>query len=270
MSKMRLTALVLVLLVPVALMAQTAPVKGDAILKHPIGVIAVKSTELLAAGQVDAYQALRTKEDQDEWKKASAAEKQASGRRLRENAPSPAVLADLLRQAGELTVNGDMAILGAATPAGLLRQTFAREGGAWRVSFGPYFEATLPPAVRVEGPALTNHPSIAVVLSYVDLVQAGKTDEAITRFGSANAQANWKEQPASEKRDSAAFRKRILPTRAELTRAIASGGVLLVEGERATLNVIKMDPATASKSTGSSTTVAIPLALENGAWKIAQ
>jgi hypothetical protein len=267
-----LTVLTLVALslLPATVTAQTAPLKGDAILKHPIGLLAVKATDLIAADQIDAYQALRTKEDQNEWKKASAAEKQQSGRRLKENAPTPAVFADIVRKAGELTINGDTAVLGASTPAGLLRQVFSREGGAWRVSFGPYFEPTRPPAVRVEGPALTNHPAIAVVLQYVDLVQANKTEEAITRFGSTNAQADWKAQPASEKRESAAFRKRILPTRADLTRSIAAGGVLLVEGDHATLNVIKMDPATATKSTGSSTTVAIPLALENGTWKIAQ
>jgi hypothetical protein len=265
-----LVALVSLCLLPTALTAQTAPVKGEAILKHPIGVLAVKATDLIAAGQIDAYQAMRTKEDQDEWKKASAAEKQQLGRRLKENAPTPPVFADLVRKGGELTITGDRAVLGASTPAGLLRQMFSREGGAWRVSFGPYFEATLPPAVRVEGPALTKHPSIAIVLQYVDLVQADKTEEAITRFGSTSAQEEWKAQPASERRESAAFRKRMLPARAELTRAIASGGLLLIEGDRATLNVIKMAPATATKGTGSSTTIAIPLALENGVWKIAQ
>lgn len=257
-------------LLPVALSAQTAPVTGDAILKHPIGLIGVKSVDLLAAGQVEAYQALRTKEDQDEWKKTPASEKKDYSDRLRSNAPSPAVFADLVRRGGRLTINGESALLEASTPAGEMRQMFAREGSAWRVSFGPYFEPTLPPAVRVEGPALTSHPSIAVVLQYVDLVHADKTDEALARFGSAKAQTAWKGEPAGEKRESAAFRKRMLPTRAELTRAIGSGGVLLVEGESATLNVIKMEPATAARSTGSSTTVAIPLVLENGAWRIAQ
>ena len=53
-------------------------------------------------------------------------------------------------------------------------------------------------------------------------------------------------------------------------KAVASGGVLLVEGETATLNLITIQPATEKNSTGTSTTVAIPLALENGQWKIAQ
>ena len=267
---LRLSALLTLCLLPASLFAQANPVKGNAILTHPVGQLGVKAVDLLAAGQVDAYQALRTRDDQNEWKKASAAEKRDMGERMRRNAPSPTTFAGLVRESGELTVNGDTAMLAATTAAGDMRAMFAREGGAWRVSFGPYFEPTLPPAVRIEGPALTSHPAIPVVQQYLDLVHADKTADAIARFGTAKAQAAWKAEPASEQRASAAFRKRLLPTRADLTRTLASGGLLLVEGDTATLNIIKMEPATAARGTGSSTTVAIPLALENGAWKIAQ
>ncbi len=265
----RATVLTSLLIAPTALMAQ-APIKGEAILQHQLGVMGTKAAEVLAAGQFDAYTAMRTKEDQDDWKKQSAADKKDYGERLKSNAPTPAGFADMVRTAGELTINGDSAMLEATTAAGALRQMFRREGGAWRISFGPYFEPELPPAVRVEGSALASHPSVAVVLGYNDLVQAGKMDEALAQFGSAKAQAAWRTQPASEKRESAAFRKRMLPTRAQLTQSIRSGGLLLVEGDTATLNVIKIDPATASQSTGTSTTVAIPLTLEGGVWKIAQ
>src|SRR5689334_21235274 len=117
----------------------------------------------------------------------------------------------MVRAGGELTDDGETASLMATTPAGKMRQTLEREGGQWRVSFGPMFmanrggAAAAAPATRVEGPALANHPARTVVLQYVDLVHAGKIDEAIARFGSTQAQAKWKALPASEKKESADF-----------------------------------------------------------------
>ena len=254
--------------------AQPAPVKGDAILKHPLGVLATKVVDLIAAGKYDEVMALRTKSDQTDWKAASAAEKKEFGDRMKQNAPSARAFADMVRAGGELTIDGESASLMATTPAGMMRQAFEREGGQWRVSFGPMFMAAAgaaaAPAARIEGAALAKHPASAVVLQYADLVHAGKVDEAIAKLGSTQAQAKWKALPAGEKKESAAFRARMLPARAELAKAIQAGGLLLVEGDVATLNLIKIEPATAQNSKGSSTTVAIPLTLENGQWKIAQ
>jgi hypothetical protein len=258
------------LLISATVAAQTAPITGEAILRHPVGVLGTRSVEVIAAGKFDDYSAMRTKDDQAEWKATSAAEKKSFGDRLKENAPTPAAFADLVRKAGELTINGDMAVLAATTPAGTLRQVFALEGGQWRLSFGPYFMAERAPGSRVEGADLARHPAVAVVLQYNDLVQAGNTDGALARFGTTKAQTEWKALPASEKRESAAFRKRLLPARAALASAIASGGLLLVEGDEATLNVMAIQAATATNPTATSSTIAIPLALENGAWKIAQ
>lgn len=275
LNRIRLAAAAALLLLPAAAGAQTSPIRGDAILTHPIGVLATKTVELIAAGQFDAVMALRTKMDQDEWKTTPAAEKQEFGNRLKARAPSPAAFADLVRTAGELTIDGESASLEASTPAGMLRQAFALEDGQWRVSFGPMFLAEAGAAApvnitRVEGAELSSHPASAVVLQYADLVHAGKVDEAMARLASADALAKWKTLPASEKAESAAFRARMLPTRDAIAKALASGGVLLVEGETATLNLITMAPATASNSTGTSTTVVIPLTLENGQWKLAQ
>ena len=265
---------VALLLLPLPAVAQ-APVKGEAILKHPLGVLAARVVDLIAAGKYDEVMALRTKSDQTDWKAASAAEKKEFGDRMKQNAPSAKAFADMVRAGGELSIEGESASLMATTPSGMMRQTFEREGGQWRVSFGPMFMASesgpaaAPPA-RIEGPALAKHPSVDVVLQYADLVRSGNVEAALARFGSTQAQAKWKALPASEKKESAAFRARMLPARPALTKAIQSGGVLLVEGERATLNVITIEPATEKNSKGTSTTVAIPLTRENGQWKIAQ
>ena len=274
MQKVSLSILVIasLLVLPSTALAQ-APVTGAAILKHPLGVLATKVVDLLAAGKIDEVMALRTKPDQADWKQASAAEKKEVGERMKANAPSPQAFAEMVRSGGELTIEGDSASLMATTPKGMMRQAFEREGGQWRVSFGPMLVAdrsSAPPPTRIEAPALAKHPAAAVVLQYADLVHAGRVEEALGKFGSTAAQAKWKALPASEKKESAAFRARVIPSRAELTKAFQSGGLLLVEGETATLNIIKIEPATEKNSRGSSTTVAIPLTLENGQWKIAQ
>ena len=46
--------------------------KGDAILKHPIGQLALKAADLMRAGKTDDVIALGTKSGLAEWKKATA------------------------------------------------------------------------------------------------------------------------------------------------------------------------------------------------------
>jgi hypothetical protein len=231
LQPIRLAATAALLMLPALAGAQSAPIKGDAILEHPLGVLASKSVDLVAAGQFDALMALRVKEDQADWKTASATDKKNWGARQKELAPTPAVFAELVRKAGELTVEGDSASLEATTSAGTLRQMFTREAGQWRIQV-------------VEGANLASHPASAVVLQYVDLLHAGKLDEAMARLGSTKAQAEWKALPASEKKESADFRMRTLPKRADVAKSLASGGVLLMQGDEATLNLITMTPAT--------------------------
>jgi hypothetical protein len=276
LQPIRLAATAALLMLPALAGAQSTPIKGEAILKHPLGVLGSKSADLIAAGQFDALMALRAKEDQADWKTASAADKKQWGARQKELAPAPALFADLVRKAGELTVEGDSASLEATTSAGTLRQMFTREAGQWRIQAGPMFmsaadtAAASAPMTRVEGDALASHPASAVVLQYLDLLYAGKLDEAMARLGSAKAQAEWKALPASEKKESAAFQMRMLPKRADVAKSLALGGVLLMQGDEATLNLITMTPATESNSKGSSTTIGIPLTLEQGQWKLAK
>lgn len=275
MSRLLLaTACAAVLVCPSISVAQDAPVKGAAVLAHPLGALATKCVDLIAAGRFDEVMAMRGADDRKEWKASSAADKQAFAARLKDRAPTPAVFAKMVREAGELSIDGDNASLIAETAAGMLRQTFVREAGQWRVEFGPMLLASegagAPPVTRVEGAELTRHPATALVLQYADLVHAGRLEQAIATLGSTTAQAAWKALPAAEKKESATFRRKMLPTRTALSAALAAGGVLLVEGETATLNVITMTPATATNSRGTSTTVAIPLVQEQGQWKLAQ
>ncbi len=71
---------------------------------------------------------------------------------------------------------------------------------------------------------------------------------------------------------SAAFRKQTLPSVAEFKSLLASGVLIIEDGERATLNVIKKEqrPTKPGTMEYSSTTVAIPFILDNGEWKLAR
>ena len=258
------------------LLAQT-PLKGEAALKHPASQLAIKIAGLLQAGKIDEYVALRTKSDIDEWKKMSAADRSDMSANFKERAPDPRALAAAIAKTGELTVNGSRAQLEAKLENGAeVIAMFELEGGSWRVNIGPMVLAGGAPAAtkeeRVNGPDILKHPIGTLALQYVDLVHGGKMDEAM-RLATTDAQAKWKAEPASERAESAAFRRKMLPTRADLMAALKSGGVLIIEDDaRATLNIVRTEQASSKPGTSSSssTTVFIPFAKENGQWRLAQ
>ncbi len=99
---------------------------------------------------------------------------------------------------------------------------FELEGGSWRASIGPMVLGGGAPAAtkeeRVNGPDILKHPIGTLALQYVDLVHGGKMDEAM-RLATTDAQAKWKAEPASERAESTAFRRKMLPTRADLMAA---------------------------------------------------
>ena len=283
--RFRWTAVSVRLLTAAALLTLASPIraqapgeiKGEAILKHPIGALALKAAELLAAGRIDEVFALRTKSEQADWKGASAGERKEVGDRLKSRAPDPKTLPAALRASGILNIEGNEATLRATTPTGDMLASFEMEGGAWKSSSGPMVlggSAAAAPAneTRITGPAILKHPIGPVALQYVDLVHGGKIDEAM-KLASTKAQADWKANPASERTASAEFRRKILPTRSELNTALQSGGTLIVEGnERATLNIIRIEQKSAAPGSvnASSTTVGIPFVMEGGQWKVAQ
>jgi hypothetical protein len=258
------------------LLAQS-PLKGEAVLKHPAGQLAIKVAGLLHAGKIDEAVALRTKSDIDEWKKMSAADRRDMSANYKERAPDPKVLAAAIAKTGELTVNGSIAQLEAKLDNGAeIVAMFELEGGSWRAGIGPMVLAGGAPAAtkeeRVSGPDILKHPIGTLALQYVDFVHGGKMDEAM-RLATTDAQAKWKAEPASERAESTAYRRKMLPTRADLVTALNSGGVLIIEDDvRATLNVVRTTQKSSKpgESSSSSTTVFIPFAKENGQWRLAQ
>ncbi len=258
------------------LFAQPNEIKGEAILKHPAGQLAVKAAGLLSAGKVEEVIALGGKASLDEWKKESAEDRKGMAEMMRRRAPAPETYSDAIRKAGVLAVQENSAVLRVDLAKGdAAIAYFEREGGTWRITNGPMVIAGAGEAAsetRVEGSDLLAHPVAALAIEYVELVHAGKIEDAMRRLASAEAQKAWKSEPASERTASAAFRKKTLPTLAEFKALLPSGVLIIEDGERGTLNVIKKEQRPTKPGTVeySSTTVAIPFVLENGAWKLAR
>ena len=259
-----------------ALLAQPDEIKGEAILKHPAGQLAVKAAGLLAAGKVDEVVALGPKSRQDEWKATPAADRTGIAAMMQRRAPAPATFSDSIRTAGVLTIFGDSAVLRVDLAKGDAAIVyFEREGGVWRLTNGPMVVAGAgEPAdeTRVEGAELMKHPIAALAVQYVELVHAGKTEDAMRQLGSAEAQKQWDAEPASERAARAAYRKKTLPPVAELKSLLPSSVLIIQGGEHATLNIIRNEQRPTAPGTVeySSTTVTIPFVLEDGVWKLAR
>ena len=87
------------------------------------------------------------------------------------------------------------------------------------------------------------------------------------------SQAKWKAEPASERAEIAAYCKKTVPKRAAMTAAIQSGGILIIEDDaRASLNLVQSEQRSTTPGVvrSTSTTTAIPFAMEDGRWRLAQ
>lgn len=279
----RSVCLLVVMIVAAALPAHaqddSAPLKGAAALAHPAVQLALKAAGLVKAGKLDEAIALRTRESQAEWKSMSAEDRRGLGASIAERTPDPKTFADDVRAGGELTVMGDSAVLGVSSAGRRAAAYFEREGGAWRITNGPIEFGAEPDPVtqtRLENEGLLSHPIWPIALDYLDLVHAGKIDAA-KKLATADVQAKWEAEPASEKAESLKFLRANLPTRAEVAEAVKDGGalrgVLLIEDDtRATLNLIRTERREEGpgQMTVSSTTTTIAFAKEDGTWRLAQ
>jgi hypothetical protein len=283
-----LRATLVALPLPLFAIAATAPViaqaptviKGEAILAHPAGKLAIQTAELLAAGKIEDAIRLRTVKDQEEWKKESAAERQEMTARIRERAPDPKLLAEALRKGGILTVyparGTDLTRATLKSPygkGGEIMAIFASDKGKWYGSMGPSVMAgagATDKEVRITGADILKHPIHDLALQYSDAIHSG-APEAFLKLTSAKSQDAWKAEPESERREIVAYYRKTIPKRAALAAAILTGGILLIEDDSvATLNVVTTESL--SKEPGvvqsTSTTVGIPFVFENGQWRV--
>lgn len=253
-------------------------ITGEAALGHPAVQLALKAAELMKAGKIDDAFALRTKSEQSDWKALSASDRIDMGAGMVARTPDPKALAEAIRANGSLALIGDMAILNATLPGAKAMAYFERQGGAWFLTNGPMAFPDAEPVdeVRVEDADILTHPIGKLALEYLDLIHAGKIDDA-KRLATSDVQAEWKSESAGGRAESLAFFRANLPTRAIVAAGLQAGtdprGVLLIQDDAtAMLNLItstqeKTGPST---TTYSSTTTGISFAKENGEWRLSQ
>ena len=255
-------------------------IKGEAILSHPAGKLAIQTAGLLSAGKVEEAIRLRTASDQAEWKKESASDRKEMTARMKERAPDPKLLTEAIRKGGVLTVYPAQGTdLGRATlespygNGGEVMAIFASDRGKWFASMGPSVMAgAAAPAkeVRIQGADILKHPIHDLALQYADAIHSGAPD-AFLKLASEKSQADWKAEPESERKEITAYYRKTIPKKVDLAAGIRSGGILIIADDSlATLNVITTEST--SKEAGvvesTSTTVAIPFVLEGRQWRV--
>lgn len=110
--------------------AEKTELRGDAILEHACGRLAVRHTGLLHAGRFEEAFALATPEARAQWDAIPEARRKAIYKALRETAPTESELAADIRRLGVLEVEGDAATLTVEkttkTENGSMTETFSQ------------------------------------------------------------------------------------------------------------------------------------------------
>ena len=113
--------------------------------------------------------------------------------------------------------------------------------------------ATVAPAAaaksEVKGAAILAHPCGKVAVQHMALVRAGKMEQAIA-LGTKEMQDQWKTMPAKDRTMMSGMMKEMSSTEQQYANDIKANGVLVVDGQAATLTVKK----TTKDANGSMTT----------------
>lgn len=89
---------------------------------------------------------------------------------------------------------------------------------------------------EIKGAAILQHPCGKVAIKHMGLVHAGKMEEA-TKLGIQEMQDQWKALAADERKMMSGMMKEMSKTEEQFTAEIKAGGLLVVEGDAATLTV---------------------------------
>jgi hypothetical protein len=92
------------------------------------------------------------------------------------------------------------------------------------------------PKAEIKGAAILDHPCGRVAVKHMGLVHAGKMDEA-TKLGTKEMQEQWKALPAADRNSMSGMMKEMSETEAQFSAEIKAGGLLAVDGNKATLTV---------------------------------
>jgi len=248
--------------------------EGEKAFAHPSVSVVLKAAELFRSGKVDAGMALYTASEQAGWKEST--DRAETSALKRERSPDPKLLAEAIRKGGKLTLYAAEGQLQVPMPDRAMAVAWlALEKGSWRLTGGPMVIANAQDPAKEErfhGAEMHAHPVYALALTYVDALHSTK-DDAFMKLATRKAQERWRAEPASERAESAAYRRRTIPKRAALEASLKEGGYIVVEDDvRASLVVLSVSQASTGPGsvTSTSSTLSLPFELEDGAWKLAQ
>ena len=100
----------------------------------------------------------------------------------------------------------------------------------------PPARAEAAPKTEIKGAAILDHPCGKVAVKHMGLVHAGKMEEA-TKLGSKEMQEKWKALPAEDRKTMTMMMKEMSKSEAEFAAEITAAGVLVVDGDKATMTV---------------------------------
>ena len=93
-----------------------------------------------------------------------------------------------------------------------------------------------PPKTEIHGAAILDHPCGKVAVKHMGLVHACKMEEA-GKLGTQEMQDQWKAMPAKDREMMTSMMKDLSKTEEQFAADIKAGGLLVVEGNKATLTV---------------------------------
>jgi hypothetical protein len=93
-----------------------------------------------------------------------------------------------------------------------------------------------PAKTEIQGAAILEHPCGKVAVQHMGLVHAGKLEEA-TKLGTPEMQEQWKALPADDRKTMSMMMKEMSKSEAQFSAEIKAGGLLAIDGGKATLTV---------------------------------
>ncbi|MBZ0113893.1 MAG: hypothetical protein K8J08_15630 [Thermoanaerobaculia bacterium] len=248
--------------------------EGKAIAEHPAGKAILEASRLLKNGELGRVQMMSSRDVRDEWIALSDEYKQEDAEAARLSAPDPETFARDLESRGVMTFYADAAELsvpsedGAGVALGILRL----EDGIWRVTAGPKFidfgpgENSEP---QFRGAEILDHEIGKLLLSY-GAALAVDVDSAMF-LATEEAQAERLSLSPEEREESDRYRRSMFSDMGDLIHLIQESGALYVHSGTAYFNgyTTTSTPGDDGTVNFTSSSVGIGLALEDGAWKIA-
>jgi hypothetical protein len=93
-----------------------------------------------------------------------------------------------------------------------------------------------PPKTEIQGAAILDHACGKVAVKHMGLVHAGKMEEA-GKLGTKEMQDKWKALPAKDREMMTEMMKEMSKPEEQFAAEIKAGGLLVIEGNKATLTV---------------------------------